>query len=315
MTTKKSIKEAIVDVKCDIVEANEPTDLQNAIAEDGLPAEPTTQTVSPLQIRELIIAPPGWGKTTFMMNHPGALLLAFEEGHMFVKGFKIIIDSWMGLKVYTDAHGNIHMSADEALKRILKSDRFPFVVCDTVDAAAKMCADYFCERDKVEHIADLGDYGRGYDLAQNNPIRRYFNQILKTGRGIGYTTHEEIKNEMNKKKEVVKTTLTSSMPNGVMKFLFPQVDVILHGEFGGVPEGEMHRQRIIRTEGAEEYMAKNRGGLLPPAFIVPEDGECAWEMFKGFFEDKSTVRKAYEEYLESYEEITPETRSEPEKSK
>jgi len=283
--------------------------LQNAIESDGLPSAPTSQSVNPQQTRQLIIAPPGWGKTTFFMNFPGALLLAFEEGHMFVKGFKIIIDKWIGDCERIDDHGNLHLSADQALKRILASERFPFVIIDTVDAAAKMCLDFFLERERAEHVADLGEYGRGYDTAQNTPLRRYFNQILKTGRGIGYTTHEKVKNEFNKRKEIVKTTITASMPNGVMEVLFPQVDVILHGEFGGVPEGVLHRQRILRTEGAEEFMAKNRGGLLPPAFIVPEDGACAWEQFKGFFEKPETIKKAYDKYLESYEPITAETKT------
>ena len=272
------------------------------IANDGLPSAPTKQTVNPLQMRKLLIAPPGWGKTTYFMNYPDALLLAFEEGHMFVEGYKIIIDRWMGKDEGVDEAGNMHMSAELALERILASDRFPFIIMDTVDAASKMCADHFIEREKAEHISELGDYGKGYELAQNTPMRKFCNAILKSGRGIGYITHQKIVEAKNKKGEIVSVKKASSMPEGILKNLYPQVDVILHGEFGGTPEGSMHRQRIIRTEGSEELLAKNRGGKFPPAFIVPEDGQASWDQLAGFFTTPETVNTAYAEYKALYEE-------------
>lgn len=272
------------------------------IAEDGLPSRPTKQTVALESLRSLIIAPPGWGKTTLLTAHEDSLLLAFEEGHKFVECNKIIIDAWADSKEWVDQDGNLHLSALEALERITNSKRFRFVAIDTVDAMVKMCVDYYVELYKAQHISDLGDYGKGYEIGQNNPCRSYYNAILKTGRGIGYITHQKVVTEKNKKGEVLSVKKASSMPDGILKTIYPQVDVIFHGEFGEVRDGNTTRDRIIRTEGSEEILAKNRGGVFPPAFIVPNNAQDAWALLQGFLNDPSTVKAAYDEFVSVYEE-------------
>lgn len=278
-------------------------EMTNNIADDGLPAEPTLQVVDPHQLRLLYIAPPGFGKTTFFSAFPDALLLAFEEGHKFVKCRKIVIDKWEGTEeeVVTDSDGEVHMPANIALERILASNRFKFIIIDTVDALAQKCADHFLELYKGQTLGDLGDYGKGYQIGQTDPVRRFINQLMTSGRGLGLTTHEQVVTEKNKKGEVIKTTITSSMPKGVMGNIFKQMDTILHGEFGSVPEGRFHRERIVRTEGTEEFLAKNRGGVFPPAFVAPEDPQAGWKQFEGFLLNPETVKETYNEFLKVYE--------------
>lgn len=271
------------------------------IANDGLPSGPTKQTVDPQSLRILMIAPPGFGKTTFFSAFPDCLLLAFEEGHKFVECPKIIIDKWEGDCEGVDADGNMHLSALAAFDRIQKSDRFKFIIIDTVDAMAKMCADHYLDLYHAQGLGDLGDFGVGYNIGQNDPTRKAFNSILKSGRGLGYTTHQVIIEEKDKKGKVLSVKKTSSMPNGIMKFLFPQVDTILHGEFGEVQEGETRRDRIIRTEGSEEILAKNRGGIFPPAWIVPKDAQDAWQQFECFMTSPATVQEAYNNFTSVYE--------------
>ena len=270
------------------------------IADDGLPSAPSLAPVDPEQIRTLAIATPGWGKTTLFSAAPGAILLAFEEGHKFVKCHKIVIDSWAGQESRVDDDGVLHLSCLEAFARIQKSPRFRLVIVDTIDAMVKMCVDYYVDLYKGSHISDLGDYGKGYELGQNNPIRHAVNSLLKTGRGMAYITHEKIIETKNKKGEVIKTIKACSMPDGVMKIIYPQVDTIIHGEFGDVPEGQTTRDRIAHTEGSEELLAKNRGGVFPPSWIVPRDPTAAWNQLVGFLADPSTVKPAYEEFCQAY---------------
>lgn len=278
---------------------------------DGLPVSPTQQVADPLSLRYLIVGPPGFGKTELCTSFPDALLLACEEGHKFVAGYKIVIDSWDESDERTDSDGNLHLSFLEAVARLTATDRFKFVIIDTVDALIKVCIerhlDTVSSRSKgitdAEHISDLGDFGKGYDLAMNNPIRQAFNAILKTGRGMAFITHTEMKT-YDHKGNVKTVKKETTLPNGIIKQLYPQCDLILHGEFGEVREGQTHRDRIIRTEGTEEILAKNRGGVLPPAYIVPLDIPSRWEQLKSFFDPENgpaNIKIALDEFEEFYQ--------------
>lgn len=272
---------------------------------DGLPQDQTDQDVKLTSLRWLFVAPPGFGKTEFFSLFPNSLMLACEEGHKFVTGYKIIIDSWAGKEEWSDADGNLHLSYEEAVRRVEKSTRFDFVQIDTVDALVKKCIDHFVGKANADHLSELGDYGKGYDLAQNDPFRKTINQLATSGRGLGLITHQQIETRQYKKGAFAKKETT--LPNGIYKIVFPQMDLIIHGEFGGVRPGNKHKDRIIRSEGSEDILAKNRGGVLPPAWISPLDMAERAAQIRGFFDGdkeqrKANVDAAYAEFCEFYGE-------------
>lgn len=271
---------------------------------DGLPEDQTDQDVKLTSLRWLFIAPPGFGKTEFFALFPNTLMLACEEGHKFVTGYKIIIDSWTGKEEWTDSDNNLHLSYVEAVRRIEHSTRFDFVMVDTVDALVKKCIDYHIAKVNMEHLSELGEYGKGYDIGQNDPFRRTINQLATSGRGLGLITHQQVETRQFKKGAFAKKETT--LPNGILKIVFPQMDLIIHGEFGGIRDGQKHKDRIIRSEGSEDILAKNRGGVLPPAWISPYDMIERAAQVRGFFEGDKEQRKAnidaaYAEYLKYYE--------------
>jgi hypothetical protein len=273
---------------------------------DGLPTEPTDQTVSMESLRWLFIAPPGFGKSELFALFPNSLMLACEEGHKFITAHKIIIDDWADAEEGEDTDGNKHLSFLEATNRIEQSDRFNFIIIDTVDALVKKCIDYHVDAANQQHLSELGDYGKGFDLGQNDPIRKAFNRIAVSGRGMGLITHQQVNTSTFAKKQVSKKETT--LPNGIYKILYPQMDIIIHGEFGGIREGNRHRDRIIRSEGSEDVLAKNRGGVLPPAWISSIDTKERITQIMGFFMGKPEQRKkaidvAYAEYVEFYGEL------------
>lgn len=271
---------------------------------DGLPEAATDQDVKLTSLRWLFVAPPGFGKTEFFALFPDSLMLACEEGHKFVTGHKIIIDKWAGVGHTEDSDGNMHMSFLEAVKRITASERFQFIIIDTIDALVKMCIDHHIGKANQSHLSDLGEYGKGYDLGQNDPIRRSLTEIFKSGRGMGLITHQatETKNFSKGPKTKKETTL----PNGIYKIIFPQMDIIIHGEFGATREGNKFRDRIIRSEGSEDILAKNRGGVLPPAWISPQDPVARAAQVREFFEGTpeeraEAVAAAFKECAEVYD--------------
>lgn len=275
-------------------------------SDDGLPTEPSSQIVSMTSLNWLAIAPPGFGKTETFALFPDSLMLACEGGHKFIVGHKLLIDEWEGKGDQKDDDGNIHVSFREAVKRIGQSTRFKFIVIDTLDALIKKCIDHHVSKANQQHLADLGDYGKGFDLGQNDPIRRMLNEIINTGRGVGLITHQQV--NTNNFSKGAKSKKETSLPNGIHKIIFPQMDIVIHGEYGGIREKNQYRDRIWRSVGNEDMLAKNRGGILPPAFISPYDKEERREQIAGFFnpdanERKKAVDAAYAEYVTYYGEV------------
>ena len=268
----------------------------------GLPTLQTTSAKDPLSLITLFVAPPGFGKTEFFGNIPDAIMLCCEEGHKFVKCHKIIIDCWdyrtdkERKNTWTDSDGNVHMTFLEAVEALENSDRFKYIIVDTVDSLVKMILDFHYILKKVEHAEDIGGFGKGWDIAQNTPFRRAFNRLLKTGRGVGLTTHQKTNDKQFKKGTQTKKETT--LPNGVFQYLFGQLDVILHGVFGKRQRGSNQRDRLIVTEGSEEILAKNRGGFVPPEYICERGKQ--WQQFSNFFKIPATVEIEYRKYQRLY---------------
>lgn len=272
------------------------TEAANAL----LPDEPSSVIVNPKALVYTTIAEPKWGKSTWMSSIPNSLLLAFEQGHSFIKTHKIIIDAWDYVgkanqqDPYKDGNGDIHMTMMQAVDVITSSDKFDFVSMDTADMAVKMCLDYNLKRLGLAHQTDW-DFGKGHDMAMNTPFRQAVGKLIKSGRGIGFITHTEIKtSQFANQQQRAKRDCT--LPGGIIKFIVPQSDVILNGQFGPkLPNGR--RSRIFVTEGADDVLAGMRGNVetfLPPKFIV--NHEDPWGQWVSFFENPEATSQAMQEY-------------------
>jgi hypothetical protein len=244
--------------------------------------------------------PTGGVKPTWLGSIPGSLLLAFERGHAFLEGFKIIIDKWAGkLDIYDDDDGARHMTMEQVVAILQASEKFPFIIFDTADMAAKMCSDHFCDLNGWQHVSEGGDFGKGYDIGQNTPFRQMFGKILSTGRGIGFITHSTVKETKTKKGDSIKKE--TSLPGGIYKFLHTQADLILHGSFGPkikLSNGQKVQTRLLRTVGDDETLAGNRvrRAVIPSEFVVDTDDQ--WKQWSTFFTDPKAAAKATA-YLDS----------------
>lgn len=290
-------------------------------ANEMLPSEPTKSIRDPRRLKYLILTPPKWGKTTFMCSIPDSILLATEEGHAFHETHKVIIDAWdkhrsdKGAGV--DEDGNTHLSMVEAVEAVCASDRFQFVIIDTVDMAAKMCLDWHYKKHGVTHASEAGDYGKGWDLCLTQPFRQQIGQLMKSGRGIGFITHTQTITKKVGREEQTRTETT--LPSQVQKFLHTQADVILHGSFGRLRKGMSERDRVISMDGSNEILAGSRvrGIALPRKYIV--DPEHPWDQWVGFFTNPETVIAADNDYekkvLRGQGAVAEESEPEPEPEK
>lgn len=263
----------------------------------SLPTKPSPGVTRFEQGKYLIVAPPGWGKTELALSIPDLIMLCCEEGHKFVSGFKMVIDAWDGTDPWIDGDGIQHCSFVTAVSLLIKDkEKFKMIGIDTVDALVKMLLDFTLGKKKAEHATDLGEYGKGWDVAQNSPFRRELNRIVKSGRGILAITHEEIKDKNLAKGPVSKKD--TSLPTGIYKQIYGQFDIILHGKFGRMRKPNKTRDRLLISEGGEHMLAKNRGGYFPPGFVVPQDMKKRWPMIEKFFQDEKARNKAFEEFEE-----------------
>ncbi len=269
-------------------------------ADELLPQAPSEKTPDPASLVYLFIGPPKFGKTTWFSSIPDALLLAFERGASFQKVHKISIKGWDGDDtIDTDAEDeNVkYMTMMVASRLLKKSTRFPFVIFDTADMAAKMCSDYHCRKNNYQHVSEGGDFGKGYDMLQNTPFRQLVGDILSTGRGIGFITHSATNSVKIKGQEKVKRE--TSLPGGIFKFIHTQADAILHGEYGIRQKGHKHHDRIIQTAGDEVTLAGNRCEVSIPLKYVM-DAKDPWGQWCRFFADPEAAGKATRDYENSF---------------
>jgi len=267
-------------------------------AKSYLPGEVKLLLPNPEHLKYLLYAPPKWGKTTFFSG-ANALLLAYEEGHSFIQMPKMIIDAWnlpmseRGPKTDSET-GARYCSSMEAIEALEVYCPYNLIIMDTVDQASKMCTQYHCDKDHIKHPSDGGDYGKGWDLYQTEPFRRFYNRIIKLGVGVALLTHvnEEWKKDKYKQ-EVFRRETT--LPKGIQRFVHAQSDVILNGYWGKWRKGMPDKDRILSMEGSNEVMAgtRVRGVKVPIEYIVSPptdfDQTVPWQQWNGFFENSPSA--------------------------
>lgn len=259
-----------------------------------LPKQSTQAKINPARLCYLMIADPKWGKTEFFMSNKNAVLLATEEGHKFQRGHKMIIDCCdapkrSGYENRIDSEGCPHMTFVQAVKTLeLFPKKFDMVIIDTADMAVKMCVDYHVEQAGVNHISDMGDYGKGYEIGLNVPFRQQVMKILKTGRGVVFIAHSKIETARFTSGE--RARKEARLAKGAKDLLESQADIILHGELGKRRNGNRLRDRILVCEGDSDTMAGNRtGAMLPARYVVKRPGQ--WDQFMSFFSNPEASEK------------------------
>jgi hypothetical protein len=286
---------------------------------DLLPTKAPKLILDPSKLRYLVIAPPKWGKTTFFSGVPNACLLAFESGYASADCPIIVVTHWD--RPYKerkegwaeDETGVVYTSAMEVLEELERANPYDFVILDTIDMAVKLCSDYHCDLAKVNHPSEGGDFGRGWDLLQTAPIRRFYNRISKLGCGIAAITHA--KEQMSKDRFAKdRFRRETSLPGGVQQFIHAQSDLIMHGFFGRRRKGFKDRDRYISFDGTDEVMAgtrirqiyiPNKYVVTPPTF---DDLTHPWKQWATFFVDSPEAgQRAEKEFIRLFEGVADET--------
>lgn len=129
-----------------------------------------------------IYGPGGAGKTTFGVQAPGALLLAFERGYNALPGVMAQdITTWGQMK--------------EVLRELKKPDVksiFRTVIVDTVDIASVLCEKYICSQLGIENIGD-GGWGTNGWAKVKREWEQTFRAITMEGYALIFISHAKDK--------------------------------------------------------------------------------------------------------------------------
>lgn len=129
-----------------------------------------------------IYGPGGAGKTTFGVQAPGALLLAFERGYNALPGVLAQdITTWGQMK--------------EVLRELKKPDvkaAFKTIIVDTVDIASVLCEKYICSQLGIENIGD-GGWGTNGWAKVKREWEQTFRTITMDGYAVVFISHAKEK--------------------------------------------------------------------------------------------------------------------------
>lgn len=129
-----------------------------------------------------IYGPGGAGKTTFGVQAPGALLLAFERGYNALPGVLAQdITTWGQMK--------------EVLRELKKPEvkaAFKTIIVDTVDIASVLCEKYICSQLGIENIGD-GGWGTNGWAKVKREWEQTFRAITMDGYAVVFISHSKEK--------------------------------------------------------------------------------------------------------------------------
>lgn len=219
-----------------------------AISIDLLNLQPTVITRDLSNKYLLLAAPYKYGKTTFMCNVPGALILSFEPGlnaHAGVYAQKI--NSWSELKLVV-----------RQLKDPAVMERFKCICFDTAEIAANMCQDFICARAGVQALGEVayGKLYKEYELEFSRTMRT----IAMLGYGIIWATHTEVKS-IDMGNETVVERIQPKLDKRAFDIINSLADVIGIGVMEFDEKG--NPQRKLYTRETPTIKAGNRFTYFP----------------------------------------------------
>lgn len=216
---------------------------------DLLALEPTVITRDLSNKYILLAAPYKFGKTTFMTNIPGALVLSFEPGLNARAGvYAQKIASWSDLKLVCR-----QLAKPEVM------NKFKCVCFDTIEIAATMCQEFVCARAGVQSMSEVayGKLYKEYELEFGKTIR----SIAMLGYGCVFACHTEVKS-IEVAPEVVSEQIRPKLDKRAFDIINGLVDIIGIGVMKFDEKGERHR--VLYTAETPTVKAGNRFTYFPP---------------------------------------------------
>ena len=200
----------------------------------------------------LIYSQPKMGKTTFAVQMPKNLLLAFEHGYNALGGIKAVdIDKWATFKQII-----------RQLRQPEAKEMYKTITIDTAGIAYTLCEEYICNQQNVSKIGDI-PYGAGYGIVEKE-FQDCLRQITQMGYGLVLISHSVPRIEKTDDDGEIEI-ISPDLPKRGYKVINQLVDIICYIDIIWDKDGKS--KRVLYTRKTPQIMAGSRFKYLSP--IIP----------------------------------------------
>lgn len=176
------------------------------------------------------------GKTSLCAQFPDALFLMTEPGGKSLEIYQVPVRNWAHFKQLLDA--------------IEGSSMYKTVVVDTVDNLFKMCTDWYCKKNAIQHPSDE-DWGKAWQLISDEFLLAT-TRLMQLGRGVIFTSHAS-SHEIKKYAQPAVVEVVPSMSKQCRRILEPAMDIIAYYRYAETEDDDT--SRILQIRGNANVVA------------------------------------------------------------
>lgn len=198
-----------------------------------------------------IYGPGGAGKTTFGVQTPQPLLLAFEKGYNALGGDNVVpqdIVSWAEMKQV------LRQLDDPEVKGLFRT-----IIVDTVDKASQLCEKYVCNQLGIENIGDGGWATNGWKKVKLE-WEQTFNSIAMKGYAVVFISHSKEKT-IKRKDGTEYNQIVPSCSNAYNEIIRNMVDI------EGYIDVENGERKLVLRSPDDSVECKSRFKYMSP--VIP----------------------------------------------
>lgn len=227
-----------------------------------LPEKPSKPVTDWTQLLIGIYGDPKIGKSTFLSQRPGMLILDTENGLQSLECYRSQIDSWPRML--------------EVCNEIAAGDhRFKAIGIDTIDNLYDYCLTHVCADASISHPSDL-NYGKGWAMVQKE-FKRVLLKLTMLPYGLMWVSHAKQEEKETRTGKQTKTVLT--IPGSCRRLVLGMSDIVLFADMETVGDDKSREtRRVLRTKPTKAYEAGDRTGKLPET--LPLGWDAFAEAFK-----------------------------------
>ncbi len=222
------------------------------------------------------------GKSTLFSQFPDCYFISTEPGTKGLEIYETQVENWDELK--------------QVVKLLKLTNKYPSVCIDTVDRAYDMCLDYVCRELNIDYPgedeAGKEDFGKSWKAVKKE-FMAVIHEIIRTGRGVGFTSHAT-ETEIKTKSGERYTRIFPSMGKQARTAIEALVDFFFYADYMRDENGDT--VRVLITQGDETVWAGSRQGIaeMPPIMPLLRKGgyQALVDAFNGRHKgiDPSTLR-------------------------
>lgn len=182
-----------------------------------------------------IYGPGKIGKTTFGVQLPSPLLLAFERGYNALPGvYAQDVTTWAEMKLIL-----------RELKKPEVQSKFKSIVVDTIDICVDLCTKYICNQEGVSELSQI-QWGQGWTKVKKE-IESTFRAVTQLGYAVLFISHDKDKEftrtDGSKYNQVVPT-----MGNSFNEIIRNMADFYVYAHMAPTNDGGYKRVLTIRSQ-------------------------------------------------------------------